>query len=186
MIQRIGGGKWYQAKPVGQLLFLFCYWQSWIIFALINFNKSDKMGPQVGQAAPDFSLPDLVGNQLSLTDLRGKVILLNFWGSWCDPCKKEMPDLEQVYQAYKDKGVVVLGVNIGESKVTAKGFMDRLGITFPTVLDADRDVTLNKYKIGPIPTSFFIDRKGVIQHVYTGPMSAGYIENQIQTLLSQQ
>ncbi|MFC4767015.1 redoxin domain-containing protein [Effusibacillus consociatus] len=110
---------------------------------------------------------------------------MNFWGSWCDPCKKEMPDLETVYQQYKDKGFVVLGVNIGESKVTAKGFMDRLGVTFPTVLDSDRNVTLNQYKVGPIPTSFFIDKKGIIQHIYTGPMSGGYIENQIQTLLSQ-
>ncbi|MFC4767002.1 thiol-disulfide oxidoreductase ResA [Effusibacillus consociatus] len=157
-----------------------------IIFALTNFTKDDNKELKVGQPAPNFTLTDLKGKKISLSDLKGKVVLLNFWGSWCDPCKREMPDLQQAYQNWKDKGVVVLGVNIGESKVTAKAFADRLGITFPIVLDSDRNVTLNLYKIGPIPTSFFIDKKGNIQQVYTGPMSLQSIEDKIQTLLSQQ
>lgn len=156
-----------------------------IIFSLANFTRDDNKELRVGQLAPNFTLKELDGKQLSLSDLKGKVVLLNFWGSWCDPCKREMPDLEQAYQNWKEKGVVVFGVNIGESKITAKAFADRLGITFPIVLDSDRNVTLNMYKIGPIPTSFFIDKKGNIQQIYTGPMSLQYIEDKIQALLSQ-
>lgn len=158
-----------------------------IIFALLKFTNSDQTAtqPQVGQVAPNFSLMNTDDKKVTLTDLKGKVVLMNFWGTWCDPCREEMPRIQQIYENYKDKGFVVVGVNIGESKVTAKGFADRLGLTFPIVLDHDRSVTLDQYKIGPIPTSFFIDKQGVIRYVYTGPMSSSYIEKNIQTLLSQ-
>jgi peroxiredoxin len=158
-----------------------------IIFALLSFNQSDEnvSQPQVGQAAPNFSLTNTDEKKMSLQELRGKVVVVNFWGTWCDPCREEMPRIQLMYEKYKDNGVVVVGVNIGESRVTAKGFADRLGLTFPIVLDHDRSVTLNQYKIGPIPTSFFIDKQGVVRYIYTGPMSSGYLETKIQTLLSQ-
>ncbi|GAX91836.1 thiol-disulfide oxidoreductase ResA [Effusibacillus lacus] len=156
-----------------------------IIAALLNFTKTDNSSVAAGQAAPPFTLSDLNGNKLSLADLKGKVVLLNFWGSWCDPCRQEMPAIQAAYEQYKDKGFVVVGVNIGESKVTAKGFADRYGVTFPVVLDKDREVTLERYKVGPIPSSFFIDKQGNIQYRYEGPMTEGFLTNKIQTLLAQ-
>lgn len=158
-----------------------------VIFALLNFNRSDKNAtqPQVGQIAPTFTLKNTDEQQISLQELRGKVVVINFWGTWCDPCREEMPRIQEMYEKYKDQGVAVVGVNIGESRVTAKGFADRLGLTFPIVLDHDRSVTLNQYKIGPIPTTFFLDKQGVIRYFYTGPMSSNYIEKNIQTLLAQ-
>ncbi|MFC4767313.1 thiol-disulfide oxidoreductase ResA [Effusibacillus consociatus] len=156
-----------------------------IIYALINFTGSETKGVSVGQAAPDFTLTDLNGKAVSLSDLKGKVVLLNFWGTWCEPCRKEMPALQAAYEKYKDKGLVILGVNIGESKVSAKGFTDRYGVTFPNVLDTDRKVTLDSYKVKPIPTSFFIDRQGIVRHFYDkGEMSADYIMSQVETLLA--
>lgn len=156
-----------------------------VILALINVSKSDKSVLQVGQPAPDFTLTDLEDKSLSLSDLKGKAVILNFWASWCTPCRQEMPALQDVYQSWKDKGVIVLGVNIGESKVTANGFMNRVGATFPSVLDPDRNVTLNLYKVGPIPSTFFIDKNGIIRHIYTGQMNYGYIEEQVKVLLGQ-
>ncbi|WP_018131950.1 thiol-disulfide oxidoreductase ResA [Effusibacillus pohliae] len=156
-----------------------------IIFALINFTKADKTGVGPGQSAPDFSLADLNGRTVSLHDLKGKVVLLNFWGSWCDPCREEMPALETAYKQYKDKGFTVVGVNIAESRVTAKGFTDRFGVTFPVLLDSDRDVTLNRYKVGPIPTSFLIDKQGRVQEKFERPLTADLIASKVEPLLAQ-
>lgn len=158
-----------------------------IIYAVINFtsNKDSETAIQIGQPAPDFTLTALDGRKLSLSDLKGKVVLLNFWGSWCEPCKEEMPAIQQTYEAWKDKGFVVVGVNIAESKVTAKGFADRIGVTFPVVLDSNREVTLQSYKVGPIPSSFFIDKNGIVRGINTGGMSANYMKNRIETLLAQ-
>lgn len=155
-----------------------------IIYALNNFTSSDKAEVVVGQAAPQFTLTDLTGKSVSLGDFRGKVVLVNFWGTWCQPCRSEMPALQAAYEKYKDRGFAVLGVNIGESKVSAKGFTDRLGVTFPVVLDADRDVTLQKYKVGPIPTTFFIDKQGNVQYLAQGEMTSEFISAHIETLLA--
>jgi peroxiredoxin len=158
-----------------------------IIYALINFTskKDSETAVQVGQPAPNFTLTTLDGSKLSLTDLKGKVVLLNFWVSWCEPCKEEMPAIQQTYEAWKDKGLVVVGVNIAESKVTAKGFAERLGVSFPVVLDSNREVTVHSYNVGPIPSSFFIDKNGIVRSVNTGGMSANYMKNKIETLLAQ-
>ncbi|BCJ85784.1 thiol-disulfide oxidoreductase ResA [Effusibacillus dendaii] len=155
-----------------------------ILVALINFTNSDKKTVSVGQAAPNFTLADLNDKPLALQDLKGKVVLLNFWGSWCEPCRVEMPSIQSIYERYKDKGVVVVGVNIGENKVTAKGFTDRLGVTFPIILDQDRSVTLDQYHVGPIPTTYFIDKKGIVQDKFEGPMTEQFMTQQIETLLA--
>ena len=113
-----------------------------------------------GDQAPDFVLKDLQGNEVHLKDFRGKGIVLNFWGSWCDPCKGEMPFINEAYQKKVD-GVVVLAVNIRESKLAVQNFVDRDKIKFPVLLDSDGVVTEN-YDIVPIPTTFLIDKNGKI------------------------
>lgn len=156
-----------------------------ILYAVIDLQSpASEAQLKIGEPAPDFTLLDLDGKQVSLSDYRGKVVLLNFWATWCTPCRAEMPDLQRTYDNLKDQGFVVLGVNIGERQVTAKGFARSLGITFPIVLDQDKVVTLEKYKVGPIPSSYFIDREGIIRHQFLGSMNESFITSEVQKLLS--
>ncbi len=112
--------------------------------------------------APDFtlSLVDRNGEtEKSLRDFRGKVILLNFWASWCPPCREEMPSLERLYRAFKDRGFMVIGVNYMERAETVMKFKRDFDLTFPSFLDKDGRVS-ERYRVMGIPTSFLIDRKG--------------------------
>lgn len=157
-----------------------------IMYTVVQSGKTSKpSSPVAGMSAPVFTISNLEGQRVNLKELRGKVVLVNFWGSWCAPCRDEMPEIEKAYQQYKDQGFTVLAINIGESRVTAKGFADRLGLTFPILLDSDRHVTSDLYNIGPIPTSYFIDKNGIISSTFTGPMTLSYITTKIQTLLAQ-
>lgn len=139
--------------------------------AMYNGFVKDKSAVQVGREAPDFVLPTLDGQTIQLSQYRGKGVVLNFWGTWCKPCKDEMPDLEKSHQFFKDKGVVVLGVDIAESEVTVKPFIQKYNITFPILMDKKREIT-QLYEIGPIPTTYFIDQAGMVQKIIIGgPMS---------------
>ncbi len=131
--------------------------------------------PEVGRLAPDFTLGDLEGNQVSLSDFRGKTVFINFWATWCPPCRAEMPEMEAVYQEYKDKGVVVIGVDISEPESTVRQYIQRGGFSWIIVLDSTGEVAAN-YKITSIPTSFFIDGEGVIRVVNIGAMTKRVME----------
>lgn len=124
-------------------------------------------GPQVGKAAPEFKLATLDGKTVSLRDFRGSPVMLNFWASWCPPCRYEMPFFQQIWEEWHGKGLVILAVNIGESAATAKKFMGDSGFTFPVLLDTSQDVALN-YNIRSIPTTFFLDESGVIRDMKIG------------------
>ncbi len=120
-----------------------------------------------GQKAPDFAIPSLRGTKLSLAALRGKVVLLDFWAQWCEPCKRELPELEKLYKAYAAKGVVVIGVNIDKQRDNAERLVRQLGITFDVGLDPT-GATAGSYDLPKMPTSFLIDRKGVVRFVHDG------------------
>ncbi|MDR2484194.1 MAG: TlpA family protein disulfide reductase [Treponema sp.] len=109
----------------------------------------------------DFSLPLLDGGALTLSSLKGKVVLLNFWATWCPPCRQEMPSMEALYRRFKDMGLAFLAVDIQESNRQVGGFMKDFGLTFPVALDASGSIS-NKYGIRGIPTTFVIDRDGGI------------------------
>ena len=134
--------------------------------------------PEVGRLAPSFTLIDLEGNQVSLSDFRGETVFVNFWATWCPPCRAEMPDIEAVYQEYKDKGVVVIGVDILEPEDVVRQFVEQGGYSWIFVLDTSGEVAAN-YEIAAIPTSFFIDREGIIQAVNIGAMTERAIENKL-------
>ncbi|MFK9115997.1 thiol-disulfide oxidoreductase ResA [Peribacillus castrilensis] len=134
-----------------------------------NSNK-DKSTIKVGETAPDFALETLDGKKVKLSDMKGKGVFLNFWGTWCKPCEKEMPYMEKSYQFYKDKNIEILAVNIGESNLAVTTFVDRHRLTFPILMDRQSQVT-DHYQIGPIPTTFLIDKNGVIKKVITGSMT---------------
>ncbi|KKI93109.1 thiol-disulfide oxidoreductase [Bacillus sp. SA1-12] len=134
-----------------------------------NFFVS-KEKVKVGSAAPDFQLVDLQGNQHQLSDYKGKGVFLNFWGTWCEPCEREMPYMENQYEYYKEQGVVVLAVNIAESNVAVQSFVNRHDLSFPILLDKDRQV-LNAFGVGPLPTTFLINPEGEVVHITSGSLT---------------
>ena len=106
----------------------------------------------------EFSLPDLNGKTWNLKDLRGKVVFVNFWATWCPPCREEMPAMQQLYQEYRDKGLVMLGINFMESPNTIKPFVSEYKLTFPILLDSGTVMVL--YGVLGLPATYLVDRKG--------------------------
>ncbi len=117
---------------------------------------------RVGESAPDFKLQNLDGQLISLSDFRGKPVLINFWATWCKFCRYEMPYLQQIYEEWSDKGLVVLTIDIGESPSKVKEFLQALNLSLPVLLDTNEKVA-QKYNVPPVPTTFFIDSDGTIQ-----------------------
>ncbi|WP_142504526.1 thiol-disulfide oxidoreductase ResA [Melghirimyces algeriensis] len=148
-----------------------------------TLGDEQKENVEVGKTAPEFKLKTLDGETLQLSDLKGKAVLLNFWATWCKPCRDEMPAIQKVYDKHKDKGFAVVGVNIAETKVTVSGFARQLNLNFPIVLDPDRKVT-KLYGIGPIPSSIFIDKNGKVVRKVNGEMNEGQIEGYVLEALS--
>lgn len=125
----------------------------------------------LARPAPDFRLRTFQDRWLALSDFRGDIILLNFWASWCTPCKQEMPNLERAWQEYKHRGVVVLGINVADDMEDAAEFVRALRITYPNVYDRDRS-RLDAYQVIALPTTVFIDRR---QHI-RGRFVGGYLD----------
>ncbi len=112
--------------------------------------------------APTFELKDLEGKKVSLNDYKGRVIILNFWATWCAPCRAEMPSLEGLYRSFKDKGLVVIGVSVDSSERTVSSFVRGKGLSFPILLDKEKEVAFDSYGVVGLPVTFIIDRSGVI------------------------
>jgi peroxiredoxin len=131
--------------------------------------------------AIDFKLKDLNGNELSLSDLKGKKVFLNFWATWCPPCKAEMPEIEKLYQETKDSDLVIVAVEIGEPLDTVKSFINSNKYNFKVLIDPDQSVA-TKYNITSIPTSYFIDTEGNIVSKHVGGMNIDQMKVYIKTL----
>jgi peroxiredoxin/outer membrane lipoprotein-sorting protein len=132
-----------------------------------NFGESRQGVDLSGQPAADFTLKGLDGVSLTLSKLRGKVVLLDFWATWCGPCRIEMPRVQKLHKEFHDKGLVVLGVNLRETPDRAREFMKKYGYTFGSLLDAKAEVA-ERYQVEGIPTLFVIDRKGQIAAHFVG------------------
>lgn len=139
---------------------------------------------EVGTAPPDFSLTTLDGKKVSLASLRGKVVIVDFWASWCAPCKEEMPVLESLYKRFGSKGLVVVGVSVDNDRKNAKTFIDGMKVSFPIVHDADKSVA-GKFKPPRMPTSYVIDKAGKVRFVHAGfrKDDAKELEEQVVSLL---
>lgn len=129
----------------------------------------------------DFSLEDLNGNKVDLSSFKGKKIFLNFWATWCPPCKAEMPDIEKLYQETKDSDLVILAVNVGEDKKTAQNFMNANKYNFTVLLDVTGEVS-RLYQVTGIPTSYFIDTEGFLEDGITGGISLESMKEYISNL----
>lgn len=110
-------------------------------------------------SAPAFRLADVDGASRTLDSLRGSVVLLNFWATWCIPCRDEMPAMARLHQHYRPRGLTILGVNFKESAPDVRAFLDKLGVSFGTVLDTDGTVS-EKYRVRGLPVTFLVDREG--------------------------
>ncbi len=130
-------------------------------------QKSIPEGPRVGFRAPGFSVPALDGRSLSLADYRGKVVMINFWATWCIPCRVEMPSMENLYEKYGGRGFEILAVSGGESQSVVQPFIENLKLSFPILLDEQFEVH-EKYEVSAIPSTFLVDKSGVITHRFFG------------------
>lgn len=141
---------------------------------------------EVGALAPDFSLTSLTGEPVRLSDFRGRPVVLNFWATWCSPCLKEMPALEQIWQQGGAGNVVVLGVDQGESIQRVQSFVeDKVDISFPILLDSDHRVG-NTYLVRALPTTLFIDDSGLIHEIRIGgPLSLAFLQDRVAKLQTQ-
>jgi len=151
-----------------------------------DLSKNPQHKPEVGYPAPGFTL-EMVGggNVVNLSDYKGKVVLLNFWASWCFPCRKEMPSMQELYQIFKDRNFEILAVNLdkfGKEKVLS--FVSNYGLTFPILLDEDMKTALS-YEVRNIPTSYIIDKEGIIKEKIIGEKhwTEPEIVNKIETLM---
>lgn len=117
--------------------------------------------------APDFSLPARDGGSLRLSDLRGQVVMINFWATWCGPCRQEMPLLQQIHARYEPLGFVMLGVNVEPDSAVAQQWLQGVPVTFPILFDQQNAVSA-QYGIQGMPSSVLIDREGRVRHVHRG------------------
>ncbi len=143
--------------------------------------------PREGFSAPDFTLDLLGGGGITLSDLRGQVVMVNLWASWCPPCRAEMPAIEEVYQDYKNQGLEVLAINTTyqDSEVEAAAFVQEYGLSFPIPMDRTGAVS-NRYQLRGLPSTYFVDRKGIIRSVVVGgPMNEALIRSKVQELLEE-
>lgn len=147
---------------------------------LVSGEKNQQIA--LNKEAPDFRLKNLENEELQLSDLKGKSVLINFWGTWCEPCKREMPAIEDAYNHYKEKGFEVILVNIRESDVVVDSFLNSNNINLPTFLDKQGAV-MDAYGVGQMPSSFFIDDKGIVKIIYEGEMSREQIDTWITEVL---
>ena len=140
--------------------------------------------PVTGHPAPDFTLRTLDGQAVSLSDFQGQPVIINFWATWCGPCRVEMPHLQEAYTAHRND-VVILGVNLTErdNPDDVPGFVEEFGLTFPILFDEDGQVA-NEYKAFGQPASIFVDEAGVVHTVFYGPVNRAFIDARISELLA--
>jgi cytochrome c biogenesis protein CcmG/thiol:disulfide interchange protein DsbE len=150
-------------------------------------SQSAIQAPQSGFTAPDFALETHSGDQLELKDLRGKAVILNFWASWCPPCRAEMPAFQQAADEFSDKDLIVLGVNATsqDSLTDVEIFISDHQLEFPILLDVQGQIS-RVYQIHSLPTTYFIDQEGVIKKVIVGgPIPLSLLRIEISHLLQE-
>jgi thiol-disulfide isomerase/thioredoxin len=140
---------------------------------------------RVGEFSPNFELLDLSGEPHALSQHRGQAVILNFWTTWCPPCRFEMPALQKMYEQYAEQGFTILGINLTESDDVEliEPYKEELGLTFPILLDFESNVSGSLYRVLGLPTSVFIDRTGIVLEVYVGAIPLEELESKVQAIM---
>jgi peroxiredoxin len=141
------------------------------------------VSPYPENAAPDFTLTQPPGQPLTLSDFRGKPTIINFWATWCPPCRRELPALEAAYQMYQDQ-IGFVAVDVKEDAATVAAFVEELGLTFPVAIDPDGRVSDVAYEVRGLPTTLFVDAQGVVVARHVGPLDEATIESYLTPLLA--
>lgn len=160
-----------------------------IIFAIVTNLQADNTVYRVGDQAPDFQLPQInkynESETIQLSDLRGKGVMLNFWATWCKPCEREMPYMQELYPVYKERGIEIVAVSLDSTELVVDRFIDKYDLTFPIPHDTSGEVR-DLYKVGPIPSTFFISPEGEIVEYVSGELSLERLEGYLQDILPQE
>jgi peroxiredoxin len=149
-----------------------------LAYAIYEISTEEKGKANIGDKAPNFILNTLSNEKIKLSDLRGDGVLLNFWGTYCPPCKKEMPYLESQYQKHKGTGVHILAVNVGEQRLNVENFVNEYELNFPILMDENQEV-LDVYGVVSLPATFLINKDGIIIDIIPGGMTEADIESYI-------
>jgi peroxiredoxin len=158
-----------------------------VIISIVQFSQpkqakiefdDENVGISIGNKAPDFELQELMGDNIKLSDHYGNAVILNFWASWCPPCREEMPEFQKIHDR---ENIVVLGVNLQEDRENIQSFKDKLGLTFPLLLDPHAKVK-NTFNVFTQPVTYFIDKNGVIIDKKFGPLTSEEIEEKISKI----
>ena len=147
-----------------------------------NLEQYVKAAPKVGCLAPDFSLKTLDGSTITLSDLRGKAVFINFWDFVCRYCQYEMPNIQYMHDTYSSQGLIVLGINNQNPQSVVTDYVRRMKMTFPVLLDSNGKVS-KTYLVFAMPHSYFIDKEGLIQSIYIGELSRVEMEKRVQLVL---
>ena len=156
----------------------------WVAAAVLAMASGTLPAVAPLSVAPDFSLRTVAGPNLRLQEQRGQVVMINFWATWCGPCRQEMPHLSKLYEKYRASGFVLLGVNVDDDARNAAELAAKLGIKFPVLLDTDKKVS-RQYDLVTMPSTVLIDRDGKVRHVHRGYQSGleDTYEKQLRELL---
>lgn len=141
-------------------------------------------GPRSEGPAPDFTLNTFDGRTIVLSELRGQVVVINFWASWCPPCRDEAPYLEATWRKYQDAGVVLLGVDYVDTEKEALAYIDEFGITYPNGPDLGTSIS-QAYRIQGVPETFFVAKDGTLRGVRIGPLAPPELDERIDALLAE-
>lgn len=150
------------------------------LLLVLSLDSSPAAGAATpGREAPDFEFASFEGDRVALADLRGKAVVLNFWASWCVPCRAEMPYFESTYQAYKDRGVVFVGLAMQDRPEDSRAFLEELAVSYPNGSDEGSDISL-RYGVAGLPTTVFIAPDGKVARTWKGTLSeeqlVGFVE----------
>lgn len=192
MTDDVKGGKRHNLKPlvwIGLAALVVIGVGLWLRFNPTTPSRDNNAvglepAPIAGHPAPEFTLKNIDGQTVSLSDFRGQPVIINFWATWCGPCRVEMPHLQAAYEAHQPDGLVVLGVNLTErdSPQAVPDFLAEFGLTFPVVLDESGDVA-EMYRVLGQPASVFVNEAGVIHQVFQGPVNEQFINDRVAELL---
>ena len=166
----------------GGVLLLFIILGVYTVY--VNWNQTGgRTQAEIGKQAPDFNLYSTQNQQIKLSDFKGKMVVLNFWGYWCEPCRDEMPALQSVYEKYKEKGLVILGIHMRQEAVPVNQFVNQYQVTFPILYDTPDKLTALDYHVDPLPSTVIIAPDGTVLEQHVGQIQAVWLEERVKTIL---